>query len=293
MREMKKLVMVLVIAFGCCKTVTAAELVVRHVRPESVNDQRQPYYIAMMTLALEKTRATDGPFRLAMEKETMSQARAVKQLEDNQGVDIVWTMTSREREKKLRPIRIPLLKGLLGYRIFIIRKEDEYRFATIQTLEELKKLKAGQGKDWPDTKILRANGIPVEGCVKYKGLFRMLSYKRFDYFPRGVNEIWEEVRTHSDLVVEKTLLLEYPAPIYFFVNKHNSELAQRLDKGLRLAIRDGSFDRLFRHHPSNRPIFELAQMEKRKIFLLQNPLLPEETPLWDKALWYSVEDERR
>ena len=120
----------------------------------------------------------------------------------------------------------------------------------------------------------------------------MLSYKRFDYFPRGVNEIWEEVRTHRNqgLIVEKTLLLKYPAPIYFFVNKRNVELAKRLEKGLRLAIQDGSFDRLFLNHPSNRPIFELAQMKKRRIFLLKNPLLPEETPLWDKALWYSVED---
>lgn len=288
---MRRIIFLLVFIVSCCNIVSAAELVVRHIRPESENDQRQHYYIALLRLALGKTQASDGSFRLAMKNETMSQARAMKQLKGNNGIDVVWTMTSLEREKELRPIRIPLLKGLLGHRIFIIRQEDACHFMNIQTFDELKQLKAGQGKDWPDTKILRANGIYVEGCIKYKGLFGMLKYKRFDYFPRGVNEPWDEVKTHRDknLVVEKTLLLQYPAPIYFFVSKENIKVAQRLETGLRLAIKDGSFDKLFLNHPSNKKIFDLAQIENRKIFKIKNPLLPQKTPIWEKELWYTAQ----
>jgi len=269
--------------------VFGAEFEVRHVRPESAKDQRYKYYIDMLRLGLEKTEKEDGAFRLVMVNARMYQARALEQLRKNNSIDVVWTMTSKEREAELIPIRIPLLKGLLGHRIFIIRKGEESKFSAIQSLEELKELKAGQGSDWPDTQILRANGIKVVGSINYEGLFGMLQYERFDYFPRGVNEPWAEVRAHQDkkLVVEKTLLLQYPAPIYFFVNKQNTKLAERLERGLRLALKDGSFDQLFRHYPANKEIFELVKIEKRKIFRLQNPLLPLETPLEEKAMWYT------
>jgi len=265
-----------------------AELEVRHVRPESATDQRHEYYISMLRLALNKTKDIDGEFRLVATNTQMFQSRGLEQLKKNKSVDIIWTMTSKEREAELIPVRIPLLKGLLGHRIFIIRKGEESRFSRINTLVELKQLTAGQGSDWPDTQILQANGIKVVGSVNYDDLFEMLKYKRFDYFPRGVNEPWAEVKAHpnSKLTVEKTLLLHYPAPIYFFVNKKNVNLAHRLERGLRIALKDGSFKQVFRHHPANREVFELANIKTRKVFKLHNPLLPIETPLEEKGLWY-------
>lgn len=269
--------------------ICAKELVVRHIRPVGRQDQRNVYFIDMLRLALEKTSHTDGPFRLEMCTDKMQQQRAIKCLSKGILVDIVWTMTSKEREAKLLPIRIPLLKGLMGYRILIIREEDKEKFRAINTLEDLKMLKAGQGHDWPDTEILRANGIEVIGGPSYDGLFAMLKKKRFDYLPRCVNEPWAEIEAHKNknLVVEQTLLIQYTAPSYFFVNSKNTRLANRLEKGLRLAIKDGSFDQMFRHHPTNKDIFELLKFEKRKIIRLKNPFLPSETPLEVKELWYA------
>ncbi len=272
-----------------------AELIVKHKRPESATDQRDAYYLDMLRLALEKTEKTDGAFRLEMSKILMNQARVLEYLKQNRDIDVAWSMTSKEREAELRPVRIPLLKGLLGYRIFIIRSEDKEKFASVNSLEDLKNLKAGQGHDWTDTRILKANGLPVVTGTNYEGLFGMLLGRRFDYFPRGVNEPWAEIRAHEgkDLMVEATLLLQYPAPIYFFVHKQNTKLADRLERGLRLAIKDGSFDHLFRNHPVTREIFELANMEKRKIFRLKNPLLPPETPLGEKTLWYTLREREK
>ncbi len=270
------------IAFG-------GELVVRHIRPETEDDQRSYYYRDVLHLALEKTVETDGAFRLQMAEKAMFQDRAIRMLEGNKELDVVWTMTSREREQKLIPIRIPLLKGLLGHRIFIINRKDKETFAEIETFEDLKKLKAGQGHDWPDTEILRANGIEVVAASTYDGLFKMLARGRFDYFPRGVNEPWIEVRAHpdNDFIVEETLLLHYPAPVYFFVNQINAALVDRIERGLRLAIKDGSFDNIFYNHPITKEIFERAQMEERKVFQLTNPLLTPETPLDEPAFWYT------
>ncbi|OUR81716.1 hypothetical protein A9Q77_02035, partial [Marinomonas sp. 42_23_T18] len=273
---MKLLIIFIVINLCNASTVFGAELEVRHVRPESATDQRHEYYISMLRLALEKTKDIDGEFRLVASKTHMFQSRGLEQLKKNKSVDIIWTMTSKKREAELLPIRIPLLKGLLGHRIFIIRKGEESRFLRINTLAELKQLTAGQGSDWPDTQILKTNGIKVVSSVNYDDLFEMLKYKRFDYFPRGVNEPWAEVKAHqnSKLMVEKTLLLHYPAPIYFFVNKENANLAHRLERGLRIALKDGSFEQVFRHHPANREVFDLANIKTRKIFKLHNPLLP-------------------
>ena len=288
---MKTIYFLLAILLTYSCTVWAKDLTIRHIRPESAEDLRSSYYIDMLRLALGKTCNTDGSAILVMADKAMYQNRSIEQLKQNKSIDVVWTMTSEKREAELQAIRIPLLKGLLGHRIFIIRKDEEARYAGIQTLDDLKQLTAGQGADWPDTKILRANGIKVVTGVNYKGLFGMLQLKRFDYFPRGVNEAWNEVKAHPDknLVVEKTLLLQYPAPIYFFVNKENKQLADRLERGLRIAIKDGSFEQLFKNHPANKEIFELTKIGERKIFRLENPLLPQETPFAEKALWYTPE----
>ncbi len=288
---MRHIFAIIMLLFLNCSTTWSKELVVRHVRPEGKLDQRNLYFIDMLDLALEKTSNTEGSFSLKKVKDRMQQGRAIIQLTIGKSLDVVWTMTSKEREAQLLPIRIPLLKGLLGHRIFIIRSEDKMKFRMINTFEELKKLKAGQGHDWPDTQILKANGIKVGTSPSYDRLFAMLQQKRFDYFPRGVNEPWSEVKAHKykHFLVEETLLIQYPAPIYFFVNKHNTQLAERLEKGLRLAIKEGSFDLLFRHHPANKEIFELAKIEHRKIFRLKNPQLTPETPLEEKALWYTPE----
>ncbi|MCX4029761.1 hypothetical protein H0A36_18915 [Endozoicomonas sp. SM1973] len=59
----------------------------------------------------------------------MTQSRAFLSL--GRQLDVVWSMTSIERETLFTPVRIPLLKGLLGHRIFIIRNGEEQRFEGI------------------------------------------------------------------------------------------------------------------------------------------------------------------
>ncbi|WDE00382.1 hypothetical protein [Thalassomonas actiniarum] len=278
----------------CCLFNTrlpAAELLVlRHIAPESQQDTRNYYFTDLLTLALKKTEATAGPFELLSYAAPMNQSRALSSLNQDYGVDIVWTMTSNERELNYLPIRIPLLKGLLGHRIFLIHKKDRQKFANISTLEQLQALSAGQENGWPDIEILKSNGFNVVTGYQYAGLFKMLADNRFDYFPRGMNEIWQEAPIYSglELMVEPGIVVYYPAPIYFFVAKNQPALAKRIETGLMLAIRDGSFEQLFLSHPSNQEMFIKTRLEQRKIFRLENPLLPEKTPLKNPELWYQI-----
>ncbi len=148
-------------------------------------------------------------------------------------------------------------------------------FDGIDSLKQLQRYSAGQQREWADTTILRANGLPVVDTVSYEWLFGMLVAGRFQYFPRGVGEIWEEQRNHADLglVVEQHLTLHYPACTYFFVRKNNTALARLIDKGLRAAIKDGSFDKLFAQY--NGESINRARLSERTTFELSNPLIPE------------------
>ena len=266
----------------------AAELI-RHPRPAGERDLRNIYTLDVLRLALDKTLESDGPYRLESIAEIMPQSRAIRELGDGRQLDVLWTMTTREREQQLRPIRIPIQKGLIGYRLLIIRHEDQAWFRNVERIEQLRELRAGQGHDWPDTDILLANGIGVEQTSGYDNLFSMLQQGRFDFLPRGLNEAWDEVgqRDEMGLSVDRHLLLHYPAAVYFFVNRDNNELAERIERGLTRALDDGSFDKLFFNHPVNRAALVEARLTERRIFRLNNPLLPEETPLQDARLWFT------
>ncbi|MEE1675134.1 transporter substrate-binding domain-containing protein [Agarivorans aestuarii] len=262
----------------------AANIVVRHAQPESDNDKRQQYFVELLNLALNKTEADFGAYQTQACAVRMMQDRALQQLQRKRCIDVVWTMTSLERESKLHAVRIPLLKGLLGQRVLMIRQQDLRRFKDIQQFNELGQMRAGQGMGWPDIAILKYNGLPVVEGKTYEGLFGMLKRGRFDYFPRGISEIGPELKQHQrdGFVVEPRILLSYPAPIYFFVNPEDTRLAERLEMGLRLAIDDGSFDALFEKYNYHK----LADLiENRLVFKLRNPSLHPKTPIDEDKLW--------
>lgn len=278
--------MMVVVSVVCMSISVAAAtaLEIRIKGAEKEGDTRDVYFHDMLALALDHTR-DQGAYTLLVGSPA-NQVRAIEQVKDGQ-LDLVWTIPTEDREAELLPIRIPLEKGLLGYRVFLIRSGEQGRFSSITSLDDLKTLLAGQGHDWNSTRILEHNGFAVVTASNYDSLFLMLRNGRFDYFPRGLNEAWAELAAKKDLglTVEQGLLLRYPATSYFFVNKDNAALAARLEKGLRAALADGSFDRLLTEHPSHRELFELAKLSERRVLRIDNPFLPKATPLDEKMLW--------
>ncbi|GGY61351.1 hypothetical protein GCM10011613_00930 [Cellvibrio zantedeschiae] len=252
------------------------------------NDPNGPYTVSMIQLALDHM---DTKYTLKVGTENFTQARANEEVKTG-GLDLIWTTTGKETEEELEPIRIPLFKGLLGCRIFIINKNDQAKFDKVETFEDLKKLKFGQGKTWADGKILEANGLNVIKTYKYENLFYMVEGGRFDAFPRGVHEPFGELalRPKLDLAVEKNILLIYKMDLYLYTSKNNRKLAKELEDGFNKAIADGSFDKLFYSSPQVKDIIEKANMKNRKVFYLDNPTLSKETPLDRKELWADPKD---
>ncbi|MGZ3184548.1 MAG: substrate-binding periplasmic protein [Telluria sp.] len=241
------------------------------------------YRLALLTEALKRSHRG---YELQAATVRMPQGRLIQQLKAGLDVDVAWTMTSIEREQELQPIRIPLYKGLIGWRLLLVRSADLPKFAAIRSLVPLKALVAVQGEDWPDTAILRAAGFEVRTALHHAPLFSMLAGGRGDFFPRSVFEIWKEADLYRDLglVVEPNLVLRYRAASYFFVRKGNEQLAHDIRTGLEAMIADGTFDRLF--HQYHDAALRQAHLGSRRILDLPNPELPRETPLARKALWY-------
>lgn len=247
-----------------------------------LGDSRGNYPIALLHLAIEKSGAV---YQLVPNDQVMSQHRALRQLGSKSGLDVVWTMTSQEREKELRPIRIPIDRGLIGWRLLLIHQDNEQR---IQQLDErqLKIMPSIQGSDWPDYPILKANQFRVLGGGDFDTMFKMLQAKRIDYFPRSMTEAWPELQQRSalSLTVAPKWVLHYPAALYFFVQKDNIELANAIEIGLLRAIEDGSMQQLFLQYFSS--AIQQADLKSRTVIQLNNPLLPAETPMQNKALWF-------
>lgn len=228
------------------------------------------YFHLLLRLALEKT---EGPFSIEFYPHELTSPRRALELKRNGVINIMWDGTNAQRERELLPIRISLVRDLNDYRVFMIRKEDEARFRAIRNLDDLRKLTAGAGVNWPSVDVLRHNGLPVETTVNYSSLFPMLKAKRFDYMPRGVHEAWaeEQVYGKDGLMVEPTIFLHYRVPFYFFVSKDNKAMAERVERGLKLAQADGSFDKLLNGYPAfRRAVGEIAA-RKRKVFELELP----------------------
>lgn len=256
------------------------------IRVNEYTDPNSRYIISQLKNALTKI---DTKYKLTILHENFTQARTNEEVKNQGLLNLCWTTSDPQIEQELRPIRIPILKGLLGYRILIINKKNQYKFSQVKTLDDLKQFTFGQGKTWTDTKILQANGLKVVTTNKYPGLFHMVDGERFDAFPRGVNEPFGELAQRpdmTDLKVEDTILLVYRMPFYLFVSRDNPRLGNDIETGLNRAVADGSFDKIFYSEPNIKDVLEKANMKNRRIFNLNNPFLTKETPLEREELWF-------
>ncbi|MDC7700184.1 hypothetical protein [Vogesella indigofera] len=283
---MRKLVHRVLWILAVCWAATAPATEI--VRFPDYPDPNKHFFRAALQLALDKS---GQDYELTPVLPEMLQGRSIARAMGSDGdIDVLWTMTTREREALLLPVRFPVDKGLLGWRIAIVRQDKAEQFANVRSVQDLRYFTAGQEHDWPDTRILRESGLPVMSAGQYESLFRMLVAKRFDYFPRGVAEAWGEVdaRPGLGLTVDRFIVLHYPAAEYFFVTPRKPYLAEHIWQGLLRAQADGSFDRLFHAHFD--PLLRRARLSQRRVIELPNPmldaanLLPADSPWWYRPL---------
>ncbi len=246
-------------------------------KPERIQLTYDKYYQDLLELVLEISKDQYGEYELNLVSAGVSQDHMVELARREKLINLMWTMTSKEREQKLIPIRIPLLKGLGGCRIALINKADQARFSALADEKALSQLVAGQGAMWPDTEILRYNHFQVATSVDQFSLLPMLTKHRFDYYPRALHEAITEAKQHSELAIEQRFLFYYDSPFFFFVSKQNPRIADRIEYGLNKAIADGTFEQFFNNHPVTSGVIAAAKIPQRQLIYLDNPLLTAET----------------
>jgi len=272
---------------GAASVLSPARAAPRRLRIPRVSaraDLARSYGAVLLDQALA---AAGLPVLLEPTPELIPQNRALNELVRRNGrLDVVWTMTSSEREQMARPIRVPLFKGLFGWRLLLAAPEVAARMHEARDLSDLSGYSLIQGLDWPDTGILQANGLNVVVSPSYDAMFKQLRLGRADAIPRSVEEIWWELdRYGQGLTVVPDLCLHYPTAIYYFVAPADDELAAAIELGLQRLHNSGALDRLFmKHHGED---IARARLASRRIIELHNPLLPRQTPLDKPELWFN------
>lgn len=282
MRRRPVLMLACLWPFGAAAGASLLPLV--YPRHQALDDPQQAYVTALLQQALARSGHSYALRRSALR---MVQTRAMQEIAAASGsVDVVWAMTSRARERQLLPVRIPIDRGLIGWRVALIQARQPDLLRAVRSIAGLARLSAGQMRDWPDSAILQANGLRLDTSSTYEGLFQQLAAGRIDYFPRSVIEAQSELASHArlPLALDAHLVIRYPAALYFFVGKHRPELARHIETGLETMLADGSFAQLFQRHFGR--LADGLSLPHRHVLDLVNPDLPEETPLARKALWY-------
>ncbi len=251
-------------------------------------DSRDRYTMLILRAALDASSARYGSYDLHSSPLGMERDRLLLEMSKGERVNLSAQITSPEWEHKLLPIRIPIDKGLSGYRISLIDGTQQARFSDITTLEQLKRLSLGAGRQWSSTQVLLHAGFDVAQGNSTAGLHSMLAAHRFQHFPRGIEEALFEQPVYAAafpaLAIERSLALYFPLPRYFFVTPGQPRLAERLEYGLQRLLADGRFDRLF--HEFYDELIEQIGLRKRRVFRLDNPLLSPLTPLNNRHYWY-------
>lgn len=256
-----------------------------------VEDATHQYFVDLLRFVINKSQPEFEPVDLLILKEKNITHEITLHFIREGLIDLSWAGTSIELEKELLPVKIPLLQGLLGNRIFIIHKNKFSKFQNI-TKEELQNLVACQGADWGDTDILEANKFSVIRVARFDLMFKMLNKGRCDYFPRAIYEGYNELKVaqekYPDLIMFDKVILHYKFPLYFFVNKENEQLADQLAFGLRRSIKDGSFITFMKNNALTSSLFPLSKWKNKKVLKLDNPFLPALTPLDEKSFWINL-----
>ncbi|WP_157378580.1 transporter substrate-binding domain-containing protein [Aliagarivorans taiwanensis] len=272
----------------CCISFSSLALdVVRYNPPHSEKDKRNDYPLSLLTAALEVTKSEYGDYRIDFAPFLLQRERALKELLRGEIINVYNAPFQKHWEETLPPIYFPILRGLLNYRLLLITRQNESRFSALSDVTQLKSLRAGLGSQWSTTKVFRELEYTVVTSNNYDGLFGMLHYGRFDYFVRGINEVFPEYQAYRtkypSIVVEQTKALYVPLPMFFFVSPQEARLKERIEKGLWSLHESGELKLLFDQFYGDD--IRQAGLKHRLLLTVGNPFLSPHPIYQDKSLW--------
>ncbi len=203
-------------------------------------------------------------------------------------VDLIWKGTDERMEQDFLPVRIPVVGGLLGYRIAILPKDLENDFVNAP-VGLIQNMSACQVDHWQDSNILEYNGYQLIRVSQFNFIYRLLANGRCDYFPRALFEADSQFQLarleYGFLTLSKDLLFYYPFPSFMFVRKEDKHIQELVYQAFSKLIEQGGFYALLERHPLTRPMFPLQQWRGKRLIELSNPWLPKASLTIPEKYW--------
>lgn len=175
------------------------------------SDGHAAYFIRLLE---ESLKSIHQPYRIHYVKDVP--ARRMWRMLNKGDINLFYGMQSKEKDGNEQIVRVrnALTNGLIGQRVFLIRRSDTEVFARVHSVGDLKRIGmiAGFGAGWGDVKVWRATGLPLyEHTAPWGTIYAMVAAgnRHVDYLPRGVIEALEEARLHPELAVEQNLMVDY------------------------------------------------------------------------------------
>jgi len=153
------------ISFGALAQDVVSPMVVHYSSPPG-HAFLHVYKVELIVRALEITRPEFGDYQLKeFNGDNPNDQRRVILINDGSLVNLLWA-PSGSIVTKAEVIEIPfdVLHGLLGYRVCLRNSTVPSLLNGVNNLEDLQKIRIGQGEEWPDIKIYEANQKGL-GCL--------------------------------------------------------------------------------------------------------------------------------
>ncbi|RTL37767.1 MAG: hypothetical protein EKK53_20325 [Burkholderiales bacterium] len=229
------------------------------------------YLLALLRRAAEE--ANPGLRFQAVAAARMTQRRVELEVASPTGsLDLMWGMSSSQRQRELRRVNVRLDQGLLGWRVLVVRADDLARWPADLDVAVVQRRRAGQGLHWPDVAILRDNGYLVQTAADMPTLYEMLQRRHIDYFPRSAMEVTDELANLAPrgVTIVPDLALRYDAGNYVFLGAHREPAAAALESALQLLAARGELKRRF--EAAFEPQLRELHLERRRLIELRNTL---------------------
>lgn len=260
---------------------------VKILKPLLGKDKRSKHKDEIILRALQVTEDEYGPYEFQTIDGDMSPGRALISMQEGKIINTFIAPSDKEWNANTTVIKIPVRQGLLSYRLLLVNKNSLDKFKQVNTLADLKNLTAGLHSDWVTTDVFNQLGMKVLTAHNYEGLFLMLSRNRFDYMPRAIYEVYDELNNREtklkDVVVEPSIALYLPMVSYVYISPKEPRLAKRIEKGLRKLVSTGEIKTIL--HKYYEEDITRADLKNRKIIKIDNPEFNDQHIIDDKDLW--------
>lgn len=254
--------------------------VYRHRDSATGGNDRESYIWEVMEAALEATVSDYGDYQIELVHDINQEREDYELFNDTGVITVISDSLNQNNIDNLSVIHFPVLRNILGYRVFLIDGARQEEFEKIKTLDDLKPYQFGIGLGWNDKIVLEHSGLKVYEEREYQLLFKDVSTGVIDIFSRGVNEVMGEYETYSsdygNLKIDDNILLYYPLPRYYWFSKsaHGDKLRERLEEGLKRIEENGTFYEIFDKYFAED--IKKLNLGDRTLIRLENPIYSEE-----------------